>query len=114
MGAQNTDRDGHDYDAQASTLESPVHEVTLSPYFLSKYEMTQAQWSRLTGRNPSQYTAENYERSWNQAGDGIDLLHPVERVTWSRCMEVLSRFGLTLPSEAQWECAARGGTETPF
>jgi formylglycine-generating enzyme required for sulfatase activity len=95
-------------------LESPVHELTLSPYFLSKYEMTQGQWLRFTGRNPSQYTPANYENGWNRAGLGGSLLHPVERVSWTQCLEVMSRLGLTLPSEAQWENGARGGWDTPF
>ncbi len=114
MGAQKTDPAGSSYDPQALALESPVHEVTLSPYFLSKYEMTQGQWLRFTGRNPSQYTRANYDKGWNRAGSGGSLLHPVERVSWTECMDVMSRLGLALPSEAQWENAARGGLDTPY
>jgi formylglycine-generating enzyme required for sulfatase activity len=42
------------------------------------------------------------------------LSHPVETVTWSECEDVCRRFGLELPSEAQWEYGARGGTTTPW
>ena len=55
MGAQRGDPSGPNHDAQAQENEGPVHEVELSPYFLSKYELTQGQWLRLTGDNPSLY-----------------------------------------------------------
>jgi formylglycine-generating enzyme required for sulfatase activity len=114
MGAQSTDPNGLQYDPEARPDESPVHEVTLSPYFLSKYEMTQGQWQRFTGRNPSAYGPENYFRQWNREGRGWSALHPVEQVTWPQCMAVMAHLGLSLPSEAQWENAARGGTESVY
>jgi len=91
-----------------------VHEVTLAPYFLSKYELTQGQWERFTGSNPSQYGAHNFNTDWNAAGRAADLLHPVEQVDWNDCTEVMSRLGVALPTEAQWERAARAGTGTPW
>jgi formylglycine-generating enzyme required for sulfatase activity len=115
MGAQSADPAGANYDPQAVSLdEAPVHEVTLSPYFLSKYEMTQGQWRRFTGQNPSNHGPTQYSRSWNRAGKGWTALHPVEQVSWTQCMEVMARLGLSLPSEAQWENGARGGTDTPY
>ena len=114
MGAQMSDPTAHNYDPQALRNESPVHEVTLSPYFLSKYEMTQGQWERFVGRNPSNYGPTNYSPSWNRAGKPWSALHPVEQVTWSQCMEVMSHLGFALPSEAQWENGARGGQDSPF
>jgi formylglycine-generating enzyme required for sulfatase activity len=105
MGAQSSDPAGRNYDPQARGDEGPVHAVELSAYFLSKYELTQGQWLRLTGRNPS-----NYQKS----ALAPTLLHPVEQVSWLDCMEWLPRAGLGLSSEAQWECGARGGTDTPW
>ena len=55
MGAQPSDPDGPNYDPQADIDEHPVHDVQLSAHFLSKYEMTQGQWIRITGSNPSRY-----------------------------------------------------------
>ena len=55
MGAQKEDPEGHNYDPLASPDEQPVHQITLAPFFLSKYEMTQGQWLRFTGENPSRY-----------------------------------------------------------
>ncbi len=97
------------YDPQAMELESPVHEVELSPYFLSKYEMTQSQWLGFTGCNPS-----TYKMGGPLGGYLFDGLHPVEQVTWGECVEVLGHMDLCLPTEAQCERAARGGTDTPW
>jgi formylglycine-generating enzyme required for sulfatase activity/serine/threonine protein kinase len=102
MGAQKGDPSGPNYDPQAEGNEGPVHPVTLSAFFLSKYEMTQGQWQRFTGRNPSDYRP--------PGGLAPSLLHPVEQVSWTTCMETCERLGLSLPSEAQWEYGARAGT----
>ena len=106
MGAQREDPEKPNYDPAAEPDESPVHEVELSPYFISKFEMTQGQWLHITGYNPAYYRPpQEYVKT---------LLHPVEQVNWNDCMEWLPRAGLTLPSEAQWECAARSGANTPW
>jgi serine/threonine-protein kinase len=110
MGAQSGDPGGPNHDGQAIDVEGPVHEVELSPFFLSKYELTQGQWIRLTGDNPSQY-----RENWQPAGGKrVTWLHPVEQVSWLDLTTWLPRAGLRLPSEAQWEYAARGGTDTPW
>jgi serine/threonine protein kinase/formylglycine-generating enzyme required for sulfatase activity len=104
MGSQRKDAGAPNYDAATISGEEPPHVVTLSPFFLSKYEMTQAQWMRLTGRNPSSYQPPSQLVA--------TLLHPVEQVSWFASREVCARIGLELPTEAQWEYAARGGTQT--
>jgi formylglycine-generating enzyme required for sulfatase activity len=113
MGAQNKPG-AQNHDPQASSDEGPVHEVELSPYFLSKYEMTQGQWERIAAVNPSLYGPWRYFKSWNRAGNGWSSLHPVEQVSLPMCVAVLEQTGLTLPSEAQWECGARGGTSSAY
>ncbi len=113
MGAQ-TDPGQRNYDPQAQPDESPVHELTLSSYFLSKYEMTQRQWQSAAGVNPSYFNPSNYNTDWNREHKGWSALHPVENVSWTDCTQLMGRLSLLLPTEAQWEYGARAGTSTVF
>ena len=109
-GAQRTDPGAPNFDPNAQADESPVHEIILSPFFISKYECTQQQWMTITaGENPSQYRA-------GQAAYGrlLTLRNPVEQVSWDDCVQWANRYNLTLPTEAQWEGACRAGTNKPW
>lgn len=113
IGAQDDDKYDLHYDPEAEPRwkEGPVAFADLDPYFLSKYEVTQAQWMRLAGNNPSDYTPT--ERLL-VGGREITWTNPVERVNWVEATRVLRIWGLELPTEAQWEAAARAGTDTPY
>ena len=84
--------------------EKPTHQVTLTnDYYIGKYEVTQALWQAVMGNNPSYFKGGNL---------------PVEQVSWDDCQEFLSKLNsitgkkFRLPTEAEWEYAARGGKKS--
>jgi formylglycine-generating enzyme required for sulfatase activity len=93
----------------AQANEDPRHEVDLNAFLLAKHELTQAQWVELGGKNTSFFRAGQVIVSVRMTGR-----HPVEQVSWVECVELLGRHGLVLPTERQWEIAARGGRDTPW
>ena len=83
--------------------EKPTHSVTLSSFYLCKYEVTQALWQAVMGENPSNFKGDNL---------------PVEQVSWDDCQTFITRLNsltgrkFRLPTEAEWEYAARGGNRS--
>jgi len=88
-----------DYDSEAHSCEKPAHSITLSDYYIGKYEVTQKQWVEIMGSNPSWWKGDNL---------------PVENVSWNDIQEFLRKLNAKtgknyrLPTEAEWEFAARG------
>ena len=86
--------------------EKPVHNVTLDSYYIGETEITQAQWRAIMGSNPSYYTG--------YTGDN----RPVESVSWNEAQAFCAKLSeltgkkYVLPTEAQWEYAARGGNKS--
>ena len=84
--------------------QKPAHEVTLSSYSLGQTEVTQALWQAVMGTNPSYFTG--------------NLNCPVEQVSWNDCKTFISKLNsmtgksFRLPTEAEWEFAARGGNKS--
>ena len=82
---------------------NPTHKVTLSDYMIAKTEVTQELWEAVMGSNPSYFSGNNL---------------PVERVSWNDCQEFIKKLNsltglqFRLPTEAEWEYAARGGNKS--
>ena len=97
MGA--TSEQGSD----ASDWEKPAHQETLSSYYIGETEVTQELWEAVMGSNPSTYKGAK---------------HPVERVSWNDCQDFIRKLNaktgrqFRLPTEAEWEYAARGGNKS--
>ena len=107
MGAQSGMPQGDNYDPEARDNESPVHEVTLSNYFIGKFEITQQEWRTIMGDEldwPEQYGRGDDFPAYNVSR--TDALRFVERLS------AMTRLPFRLPTEAQWEYAARGGNRS--
>ena len=83
--------------------EKPAHQVTLSDYYIGQTEVTQALWKAVMGSNPSDHRGDNL---------------PVEQVSWDDCQVFIQKLNqltgkqFRLPTEAEWEYAARGGRKS--
>ncbi len=89
--------------------EKPEHSASLDPFFLSEYEMTQAQWSRLFGTTPSLLKAGKHVGRVM-----VTSRHPVESISYQETQDGLRRFSLEIPTEVQWEYACRAGTTSSW
>ena len=103
--------------------EHPAHQVTLSGYSIGSTEVTQELWLAVMGSNPSWFhgVRMDYDYSAKEEREvdyGNDLQRPVDCVTWDNCQEFIAKLNqltgehFRLPTEAEWEFAARGGNKS--
>jgi formylglycine-generating enzyme required for sulfatase activity len=79
------------------------------PFYMSRTEVTQSQWTAVMGSNPSSHQTASAQVPASQVPN-----RPVERVSWNTIQGFLSATGMRLPTEAEWEYAYRAGTTTAF
>ena len=107
MGAQSTSSSQTNFDKNADRDEKPTHDVTLSSYYIGKTPVTQLLWYVVMGSYPN--ISNNYGRGDN---------YPVYNVTYTQCEQFIAKLNkltkknFRMPTEAEWEFAARGGNNS--
>ena len=95
--------------------EKPAHQVTLSSYSIGQTEVTQALWKAVMG-NTIRQQKDKVNTSWSIIGEGDD--YPMYYISWDNCQEFIQKLNqitgqnFRLPTEAEWEFAARGGKQS--
>jgi formylglycine-generating enzyme required for sulfatase activity len=105
-------------ESEVRIADATQHEVTISKdYYLGLYEVTQAQYEKMMGKNPSRFQGDNLR------GDSVN--HPVEQVSWEDAVDFCNKLSdlpeekkagriYRLPTEAEWEYACRAGSKSAY
>lgn len=115
MGAQKDSVEYYNYDEMALPNEAPVHEVTVSEFYINKYEVTQLLWEAIMEETPNDEDDMQWEDKFGK-GDN----YPAYRISYNEVETFIAKLNeytglrFSLPTEAQWEYAARGGKNTSY
>lgn len=115
MGAQKDSVEYYCYDEEATSLEGPVHEVTVSEFYINKYEVTQLLWEAIMGETPNDENDMQWEDEFGK-GDN----YPAYRISYNEVETFIGKLNeytglrFSLPTETQWEYAAKGGKNTYY
>ena len=116
MGAQKDSVIYNNYDENATSWESPVHEVTVSEFYINKYEVTQNLWKAIMGKHNDR--VDEFDQWEDEFGKGDN--YPAYRISFEEVETFIGKLNeytglnFTLPTETQWEYAARGGKDTNY
>ena len=116
MGAQKDSVIYNNYDENATSLESPVHEVTVGEFYINKYEVTQNLWKAIMGKHNDRF--DEFDQWEDEFGKGDN--YPAYRISFEEVETFIGKLNeytglnFTLPTETQWEYAARGGKDTNY
>jgi formylglycine-generating enzyme required for sulfatase activity len=127
-------------EGEGEARERPQHKVTISrPFYLGIHPVTQGQYTKLIGKNPSHFAATGGGKnkvarmdtsrfpvecvSWYESvqfcnvlsqAEGLDPYYKIERFFWTKLVKIAGGNGFRLPTEAEWEYACRAGTSSPY
>ena len=110
MGAQSNNSSGRNYDKDAKDWEGPVHQESVSTFYMGETEVTQELWQTVMGTLPSDIASSSYDLKGPK--------RPVCYVSWNDCQTFIKKLNsltgrtFRLPTEAEWEYAARGGNQS--
>ncbi len=110
MGAQKTNSKGQNYDADAYDNESPVQKEAISTFYIGETEVTQELWQKVMGSLPDRIATSSHDIQGPK--------RPICHISWDECQTFIDRLNtqtggkFRLPTEAEWEYAARGGNKS--